>query len=278
VYIISAVGVAYVWKKVNEVPHRNWMEYLYWLVAARFFATMAFVSYQQYFVYAANVPMINPGDSVDAFRSDLTPVSAWLNTHAESPLHTYLVLDLYSVQTVDYLTTATGNPYVIVDPAHAQALHVQRGDTVVFTGSTVPDAERFLQAHRDRVAITNETYDRFGDPEMVVVNVTGNDASTSLGANADGSFTALNFGDRVDWSWKDVSFDPWVIKIWQCSDANCATSQLVKTNNQNDYLSTADHETVDGTKADLYFKAVGYSASGAVIKDYGTIKVQKYVH
>ncbi len=277
VYILSAVGVAYAWKKLHELWHHGWMEYLYKLVAVLFFASMAFISYQQYFVYAANVPMVNPGDSVDAFRSDLTRVSSWINAHPNAKLHTYLVLDLYSVQTVDYLTTAAGNPYVIVDPAHAQDLHVSRGDTVLFTGSTVPDAERFLQAHQGRVAIAEEAYNRFGAVELIVVNVTANDPSVSLGANADGSFTVLNFGQRIDWYWEDVSFYPWVIKIWQCSTADCSDAQLVKTNNQNDYLSTADNELVDGTRSDLYFHAVGYDSKGNVIKDYGTIKAPKYV-
>jgi 4-amino-4-deoxy-L-arabinose transferase-like glycosyltransferase len=272
VFMITAIGLIYFAKMVLKLWHYKWMEYLYAFVAVAVFAAMTYLAYTQYFVYTYNNP-----DNFSAFRSDLSTVSNYINQHPGNKLHTFLVLDLFSVQTVDYLTSQSNNPYTVVDPANAYKLHIQKGDIIIFTQSTLFDNYNFDKTHADKNLKQLEiAYDRIGSFQMAVLQYTANDKSISLAANADASFIAINFGDRVDWSWDNLSFDPWQIKIWQCSDAKCQNSTLIKVNNQNDYFANNDHISIDGTKSDLYYKAAGYDLKGNLIKNFGIIKLQKY--
>lgn len=266
-YALSAIGLVYFAHLVLRVWHRQWMEKVYWLVAILFFATLTFTSYEQYFVYARN-----SSDNYYAFRSDLTKVSDYLNQNPDKE-HTYLVLDGFSVQTVDYLTAERNHPYVVVDPANSDRLHLRKGDTVIFTNSTIADFLRFRDNHKFTVAILNND---LGSTDMIVAKITANDKSTSVAFNPDKTFWALNLGNRVDWYWQNQSFQSWKIKIWQCSDAKCGNTTLVKENNQNDYFQNSDYVLMDGTKKDLYFTAQGFNAAGKIIKDFGIIKLEKY--
>lgn len=276
VFIISAVGIIYFCKQILKIWHYKWMEYLYTAVFALFLITLSIQAYSAYFVYAYNSP-----ENFSAFRSDLTTVSNYINEHPDK-IHTYLVLDLFSEQTVDYLTTPTGNPYIIVDPANSYKLHLNKGDKIIFTASTLFDSVKFNQYHKNAKVI-GIAHNKFGsdnaslfNADMLIEELTSNDSSQSYAQNSDDSFRVINYGDRIDWSWENQSFDPWVIKIWQCADASCNNEKLIKDNNQNDYLANNDYAILDGTKSDLYFKAVGYNSKGEIIKDFGIIKVPKY--
>ena len=268
-YIISAIALMYFARKVLSVWHHRFMEYIYTAVAVLFFASLIYLSYTQYFVYAYGVP-----DNYMAFRSDLSTVSDYLNKHPD-PHHTFLILDLYSVQTVDYLTTPTGNPYITVDPANSHSLHLQKGDEVIFTASTFPDSVTFTKYHKN-IVLDQALKNRLGLLDMFAYKITADDSSISYTHTADYSFNIINFGDRVDFSWKNIQFDPWEMKIWQCTDPTCTTETLLKDENQNDYFANNDYIITDTTKANMYIHPVAYDTKGNVLKNYGVITVNQY--
>jgi len=107
-------------------------------------------TYLLYFVYAANSP-----EYFYSFRADLTPVSEYLRQRCDKQ-DTYLVLDKYSLQTTDYLTSdPKGNfsnkcnvPYIQVEPENSWQLSgLVPGDQIVFTQSTIFDTKKFKQYH-----------------------------------------------------------------------------------------------------------------------------------
>lgn len=267
-YALSGIGLVYFAKLVLKVWHHRWMEKLYWLVAILYFATLTTVSYQQYFVYAYNHP-----ENFYAFRSDLSAVSKYLNENPDKE-RTFLVIDLFSVQTVDYLTAPSGNPYHIVDPQHSWKLHLRKGDKVIFPASTLFDIKKFAQNH-DNTKVIADIRNKFNQTELAILEATESDASPSLTTNADKTFSVLNLGDMVFWTWQNQSFEPWKIKIWECGDDNCMQAKLIKENNQSDHLSNTDRIETDGRR-EIIYEAIAYDASGNVIKDFGIIKVPKY--
>jgi hypothetical protein len=121
-------------------------------VVVCFFAALILQTYFLYFVYAANDPA-----NFYYFRSDLTPVSQYLVQRCDKA-HTYLVLDQFSVQTTDYLTSnryghfsdPCNVPYHQVDPEHVWELSgLTPQDEVVFTQSSAFDTVKFKQYHQD---------------------------------------------------------------------------------------------------------------------------------
>ncbi len=276
VFSITAAGLIYFCRAVLRLWHPKWMEYLYAAALALFLATLTIQAYSSYFVYAYNSP-----ENFAAFRSDLTTVSTYLNEHPDKTRN-YLVLDQFSVQTVDFLTTQTGNPYIEIDPANSYKLHLNKGDRIIFTASTLFDSIKFNQYHPHVKAIAI-AHNQFGvdnasllNADMLIEEETRNNPAPSYSQNSDGSFWIVNYGNRLDWSWKNQSFNHWDIKIWQCADPACREKTLVKDNGQNDYLSNTDYTYLDGTKSNLYFKAIAYNAAGKIIKNFGIIKANKY--
>lgn len=119
-------------------------------LAVCFCLALVLQTYFLYFVYAANDPV-----NFYYFRSDLTPVSQYLVQRCDKK-HTYLILDKFSVQTTDYLTSNRyGNfsdpcsvPYVQVDPENSwQLANLTSKDQIVFTQSSMFDTVKFKQYH-----------------------------------------------------------------------------------------------------------------------------------
>ncbi len=137
-----------------------------------FAVALTMQTYYLYFVYAYNSPA-----NFYSFRSDLTPVSEYLNQYGNKA-DTYLVLDTYSVQTTDYLTTVDGAhpdnprniPYVDVDPASSWQLKLKPGDQVVFTQSTIFDITKFKQYHPE-AHLYLEARNKFGQAVLAVYKV-----------------------------------------------------------------------------------------------------------
>ncbi|MDP3993549.1 MAG: glycosyltransferase family 39 protein, partial [bacterium] len=127
IFILPAWAGCKIWEIIKNFPPIAKIRYP---LIALFLAGVLFYNYQLYFKVAASSP-----DYYYAFRSDLTVVSSYLQAR-NLKNKTYLSLDKFSVQTVDYLTTETGNPYILVDPAHTYEVRLNKGDQVVFTQST----------------------------------------------------------------------------------------------------------------------------------------------
>jgi 4-amino-4-deoxy-L-arabinose transferase-like glycosyltransferase len=158
IFILAAWSVNKVWE---------WLLVLFPSMQSRYaFAGMfaaVLISYNFYLVFqvAAKSP-----DDYYAYRSDLTDVSNYLNQR-NNKAATYLSLDKFSIQTVDYFTTLTNQPYQVVDPAHTYEVKFKKGDQVVFTMSTLYDSQRFCQAH-PTAKLVKQIINQFGLTSMTV--------------------------------------------------------------------------------------------------------------
>jgi 4-amino-4-deoxy-L-arabinose transferase-like glycosyltransferase len=140
-------------ESTRDHPHFLKFKILTWalkLVVVCFVAALILQTFFLYFVYA-----YNDDANFFAFRSDLTPVSQYLIDRCNKD-NTFLVLDQFSVQTTDYLTSNRyGNfndpcnvPYHQVDPEHAYLMPtILSGQQVVFTQSSMFDTVKFTQYH-----------------------------------------------------------------------------------------------------------------------------------
>jgi len=140
------------------------------ILVACFCVALILQTYFLYFVYAANSP-----EYFYSFRADLTPVSQYLRERC-SKQNTYLILDKFSVQTTDYLTSdPSGNfedkcnvPYIQVDPENSWQLPpLTAGQEVVFTQSSIYDTVKFKQYHPE-AHLYLEVRNQFGQAVMGV--------------------------------------------------------------------------------------------------------------
>lgn len=198
VFIFAALGMTWFAEVITKLRERVWRKtlgggsiwnfqapqlgrlkyyylntYLTKFVVAVFFAALTLQAYFAYFVYAANSPA-----NFYAFRSDLTPVSEYLVARCQKA-STYLILDKFSVQTTDYLTSdPKGNfsqpcsvPYQQVDPEDSWKLvGLKPGDQLVFTQSTIFDIKKF-KAHHPEAALVKELRNKFGQTAMAVYEI-----------------------------------------------------------------------------------------------------------
>lgn len=183
VFIMAAVGVVWVTRIAERVVNKYWPKLPPYkqkiLTVAFHLKTVAFIlaiilqTYILYFIYQANSP-----DSFYFFRSDLTVVSQYLKDTGHKN-DTYLVLDKFSIQTVDYLTTVDGphpdnplnQPYIQVDPEDSWELQdLKPGDKLVFCQSSIFDTKKFKQYHPN-VKLTEEKRNQFNETIMQVYTV-----------------------------------------------------------------------------------------------------------
>lgn len=173
----KALGSGSVWDfqkpQLGRLQGYKFNTYLIKFVAVAFFAALILQTYFGYFVYAANSPA-----NFYAFRSDLGPVSEYLVARCQKA-STYLILDKFSVQTTDYMTSdPKGNfsqpcsvPYQQVDPEDSWKLGgLKPGDQLVFTQSTIFDIKKFKAYHPEAV-LAKEVRNKFGQAVMAVYEI-----------------------------------------------------------------------------------------------------------
>ena len=199
VFILSAIGVYWVFEHLKQIHQKIWesckektktvwdwkkdlpaypigyytVKYSFKGLAVLFFVALIVQSYSYYFVYAANSP-----ENFYAFRSDLTVVSDYLKERCKHD-STYLILDKFSVQTTDYLTSDWhGNfndkcnvPYKQVDPENSWDLkNLKAGDEIVFTQSSIFDIKKFKQYHPE-ASLRLEHRNKFGQAVLAVYEI-----------------------------------------------------------------------------------------------------------
>lgn len=157
-FILPAWMFDKIWQKISSFNPLSSIKILF---PALLVICVFFYNYYLYFGLAAHSP-----DYYYAFRSDLTTVSNYLITRNQKN-STYLSLDRFSVQTTDYLTTETNQPYALIDPASTYEVRLKRGDQVVFTQSTLFDRLKFIQYHPKAKLIKTEK-NQWGQPIMLV--------------------------------------------------------------------------------------------------------------
>lgn len=185
VFIISAIGIFAVKEWAQRIGHPYMLIISKWkqklinnavmVMYVCFVVALFSQTYIVYFVEAYNSP-----ENFYAFRSDLTVVSNYLNDSAKKGLvnknNTYLVLDKFSIQTVDYLTSVDGKnpsnpinqPYKQVDPENSWELKgLVSNDQIIFTQSSVFDIKKFKEYHPNTY-LYREDRNKFGQTVMAI--------------------------------------------------------------------------------------------------------------
>lgn len=185
VFIISAFGIFAVKEWAQRIGHPYMIKIEQWkqtlinravmVMYIVFVAALSSQTYILYFVEAYNSP-----ENFYAFRSDLSIVADYLNEQAKNGIvnksNTYLVLDKFSIQTIDYLTSVDGanpsnqlnQPYKQVDPENVWQLSgLKSGDQVIFTQSSVFDTKKFKQ-YNPNAQLFREDRNKFNQTVMAI--------------------------------------------------------------------------------------------------------------
>jgi hypothetical protein len=190
IFIMSAWGLVQIYKfaaRLIEFRHtmqKDWQLNLVKnatkVMVVVFIIAVTLHGYTSYFVYAANSP-----ENYYAFRSDLTVVSNYINNKFDNSNangkedNTFLVLDKFSVQTVDYLTSLDGKhpqnpinqPYTQVDPEDSWKLSgLKGGDQIIFCQSSIFDIPKFKNSHPN-AKLEREARNKFGQTVMAIYRI-----------------------------------------------------------------------------------------------------------
>ena len=152
-FILTGYGAHWLWQKF---PHHHTVKFEKAIFATVFFMTLFFYNFGLYFGIAANSP-----EYYKFFRGDLTLVSEHINQRNLKD-RTYLALDKFWLQTVDYLTTPTNQAYTAVEPVDAYKTQMKKGDQMIFTQSTLFDRIEFIKTHPNAKLVL-QGYDHLGN-------------------------------------------------------------------------------------------------------------------
>ena len=158
VFFFPAIMINFFWERITFNFNRK---IIFGLILGLALMLSLFYDYHLYFGVSANSP-----DFYYAYRSDLTVVSNYLNERNLKE-KTFLVLDEYSVQTPEFLTTNNHQPYILVDPATSYQTQLQNGDQIVFTQSTIFDTKKFGEYHPE-AKVVKQSYNQFNQEIMRV--------------------------------------------------------------------------------------------------------------
>lgn len=158
IFIMAGWGVIRTWEIIGKYVTRPQARQL---ITGVFLLSIFIYNFYLYFGIAAASPQYYYD-----FRSDLTTVSNYLNERNDKQ-KTYLSLDEFSVQTVEYFTTEKNNPYILVNPERTYQVNLKSGDQVVFTMSTLFDITKFKKRYPKAKLVLQEE-NKFGQPIMMV--------------------------------------------------------------------------------------------------------------
>ena len=132
----------------------------------------------------------NDADAHYAYRADLTEVAKYINYYVREngeSARPFLVLDKFSVQTVHLLTSVSAHEYTteeevhpdaemhkweLLDPAQSHLTQIGSGEIIIFTQSTLVDADRYKEV-LPKVELVEQRYNRFGQEIMRVYGLSG---------------------------------------------------------------------------------------------------------
>ncbi|MDA1169313.1 MAG: glycosyltransferase family 39 protein [bacterium] len=138
-----------------------------------------------YFIVSRNSP-----ESYKAYRGDLTVVSDYINQYVagnKDKPRPYLALDSFFVQSVHFLVSVVAHEYgshpdevqhkyTLLDPATSDRVLVKSGEVIIFTASTILDADRYEQLYKNSITRIESKMNKFGEEVMRVY--TGNEIAT----------------------------------------------------------------------------------------------------
>ena len=164
IFYFPAIALDKIIKRVQaQFPSKYAKKSLQTVVIAMLFLSAAY-NFYLYFGISAQ----SPGFHYD-YRSDLTIASAYINKRNKAET-TYLVLDEYSVQTPDFLTTQNNQPYKLLRPYNLHELNAIIGDQVIFTQSTL-SSTRYFSENYPEANIVNRSYNIFKEEIMRVYEI-----------------------------------------------------------------------------------------------------------
>lgn len=153
-FLLAAFAIDFILKKAGNLANLSYFSLFSSIFLILIVLVNAVYDYGLYFGVSANSP-----DFYYAYRSDLTLVSAYLNER-NLRQKTYLVLDEYSVQTPEFLTAKTNQPYILVNPEKSYQTELRPGEQIIFTQSTIFDAKKFKEYH-PQAQIVKQNYNQF---------------------------------------------------------------------------------------------------------------------
>lgn len=191
IFFIAGTAGAVVLRWIARYLSSSWRAGLYGIVVGVLLLGILYDGLL-YFVVARN-----SSAAAEAYRADLTAVAQFLKEyaaqHPEGPVP-YLVLDGFSEQTVRFLTrrqtegqaepgrsfTVTDNDspslYRLVDPVASHLTVLEKGELIIFTHSSMSEADRFMQGHVGEQLQPETKRDRFGEEVMRVYRATTGEA------------------------------------------------------------------------------------------------------
>ena len=118
-------------------------------------------------------------DAYAAYRGDLTVAAEYINAHNTADPKPYLVLDGFSDQTITFLTNTPVHDdgdtskealylYRRLDPENSHLTNLQPGEQIIFTQSSMSDADRYEQIHRSKIKLLKSVKNTFGQEVMRV--------------------------------------------------------------------------------------------------------------
>ncbi len=111
-----------------------------------------------YFMISRNTP-----EAAEAYRGDLTVVSNFINSYTvqyPNGPRPYLVVDEFFSKTVHFL--AHGETYQLVEPPKSERTQLAHGEVIIFTQSTISDADRYERVYGSRIERIVSKLNRFG--------------------------------------------------------------------------------------------------------------------
>ncbi len=130
-----------------------------------------------YFIISRNSP-----EAYIAYRGDLTVVSAYINAYAKNNSASpkpYVVVDPYFAQTIHFLASSGEHDYLdlsqdalhkyrVLDPAAGDIPLVKMGEQIIFTQSTITDADTYGQRYQGALTNIGSQLNLFGEEVMRV--------------------------------------------------------------------------------------------------------------
>ncbi len=166
VFWLAGIGAAFVLDRVRQFPSLSARRFTKGLLAALLVGTAVY-DLALYFGVSASSPRF-----WYEYRSDLTTVTDIIRERARNRLPPpYLALDDFSVQTVHFLTTDVGYAYRLVRPEQSDRIQLAGpSDVIMFTQSSLPDADRYLRGHPDVTEVDRRT-NQFGETTVRVMGL-----------------------------------------------------------------------------------------------------------
>jgi len=122
----------------------------------------------------------NDAEAAYDYRADLTQVAQYIKELvARGDERPYLVLDTFSLQTVHFLASVAAHDYLehpdqdnhaydYLDPGSSHETPPEIGRHIIFTQSTIPDADRYEQTYPDSIELVESRRNRFNEEIMRV--------------------------------------------------------------------------------------------------------------